>query len=975
MKKTLFFSYLFLIFILFSSCIPQQEETTTTTMTPKELSFSPIGGMYKNSVEVSINYTNADAIYYTTDNSTPTTNSTKYTSPITLTSSTLIRTMGVKGSTIKYAMSYFDIDSSTNDITSHYQSPSNQWKDEVIYLAMIDRFADGDTTNNNQGYDEYGTTTEAKYSGGDFKGLTNKLDYIKSLGVTTIWITPPIKNEWWLGGTSNYGGYHGYWASDFKNVDPHFGTIQDYKDFVDAAHSKGLRVIQDIVVNHVGDYFTCTTKLTSPTDTSFSLITNPNPKPSTAPEQMPWKLNNPSIFTQDEFDNNSFYHWTPNITDYSDITKYYDNQMSGLDDINTDNPVVANLMRGYFRYWIDKVGIDGYRVDTVLYVKPEFFEDFTNSTETNNKGIREYAKEKGKSDFIMFGETYNQSDAVNASYTKSADGKNRLDSIIYFPLRYSIIKVFAEGKNTSELTTSLNKRYTAGYANPDKLVTFIDNHDVARFLSLSTDNMTKSAYAFIMTIPGIPKIYYGSEQGLKEMRGSLFNGGFAGENKTNSSDLYDTNTSWYIFLKDIISLRKNNSVFRNGTLKILKDNSNSSGIFSYKMVEGTGGVDKEAIVFFNTSGSDLLIADMTTDGEKGDKFDLLQPSLGTQTTSFTLKDGGIISINIPKQSYGIFLLKQKSQTPPTPITNTITITSPTKDASIDTNDITVSGTIDSALSTGQTIKVFIDGNIDSSATATVTLTSWTANVSLETTSNGYHKIYAMIDTGNIETSVISQPTIFEFTKPFVEAITITDPESDDKGPAGFNYTLPTDISFATHLQDILKVKVSTSGGSFKVELTMKDVSSVWNPSNGFDHVVPSIFIQKKDSTSTIDINPKHNYTIPNSFKWDYLFMGAGWNFSMYEKTGATTSEYGTAVTTLPICKVDKTNKTLTFTFSSSSIGNPTNLSGWKIYISTWDEDNGTPRRLKTTATAYEFGGGDGTKDPLVIDETDIITIP
>ena len=128
------------------------------------------------------------------------------------------------------------------------------WSEQIIYFAMIDRFADGDPTNNDQGAGEFNPQDGARYSGGDLAGLRQHLDYVQSLGATALWITPPVRHQWW-DSQVNYGGYHGYWGSDFAAVDPHFGSLADYRALADGLHQRGMYLIQDIVVNHVGNGF------------------------------------------------------------------------------------------------------------------------------------------------------------------------------------------------------------------------------------------------------------------------------------------------------------------------------------------------------------------------------------------------------------------------------------------------------------------------------------------------------------------------------------------------------------------------------------------------------------------------------------------------------------------------------------------------------------------------------------------------
>lgn len=115
------------------------------------------------------------------------------------------------------------------------QVPSPDWRDQVIYFVLTDRFADGDPANNDQGVGEYNPAKSSHYSGGDLKGIQQQLDYIQGLGATALWLTPPVANQWWSE-KAQYAGYHGYWATDFANIDAHYGTLADYQAQIGRAH-------------------------------------------------------------------------------------------------------------------------------------------------------------------------------------------------------------------------------------------------------------------------------------------------------------------------------------------------------------------------------------------------------------------------------------------------------------------------------------------------------------------------------------------------------------------------------------------------------------------------------------------------------------------------------------------------------------------------------------------------------------------
>ena len=867
----------------------------------------------------------------------------------------------------------FDLDRTT-DAASRYASPTSSWKDEIIYFAMLDRFCDGDSSNNKQGVSEVEDSPkmESNYSGGDFQGLINKMNegYFTKLGITTIWVTPPIKNQWYEG---NYGGYHGYWASDFTKVDPHVGDLAKYKEFVALAHSNGIRVIQDIVVNHTGDYFGVKDTPYAYGSTNWSL--NPVSKPTAAPEQMPWTLNNPGIFSEEELQYNSFYHWTPAISDFNDATQTYTYQESNLDDINTDNTNVANLLRGYFRYWIDKVDIDGYRVDTVKYVNPTFFEGFVNSTDAGNLGVREYAKSLGKSDFILFGEAWDPSDTLCASYTKSADtGANRLDSMIYFPLNTATRDVFGSGNKTSELTEVLNRRYSSGYANPDKLVTFVDNHDMARMSSIASSNLNRAAYAFIMTIPGIPQIYYGAENELSVCRRAMFAGGYQGPNlDVNSTDLFDSSSSntMFTYLHDLIALRKANSVFRNGTVSVLRDSSLGTGIFAYKVVETAGTVNKEAFVIFNTSSKELVAANISGLTEGGN-YVLKNPSINMTTTNFTAQSGGKMSMIVPAEAFGIYVLNTTGNALTTPA-NTVSITSTY--STVSTTTLPVLGIVGNTIA-DVNMSIFFDGDMSSATMWTIPAgtsdLSWVKSLSLLSLSGKAHDVTVAINNGGVFS--FSDPVPFSLVPAMIMRTSITDPQGDDTGPAGYNYTLPQNSTFNGHLEDILGVSVSTWGSNMDIKIQMRGISTVWAPTvNMFDHVFFNIFLRKNGSTSTVNALPLYHYNIP--FCWDYQIKEEGWSSAMTNNVGASATARGKTVTPAPSCVVDAVNNTITFSVSGSAIGSPDSFEGWQVYIADWDLDMGNARGLTPDGGNWVFGGGDGSVDPLVLDETSVITIP
>ena len=169
--------------------------------------------------------------------------------------------------------------------------PSPDWRDQVLYFVMTDRYADGDPRNNDQGAGEYRPGDDNRYQGVDFVGLLQRLDYIRGLGVTGLWITPPVANQW-LDPAGTGAGYHGYWASHFMQVDPHLGSLDDYRRLADALHRRGMTLVQDIVVNHTGNYFGYGPDRTA-ADPTRGYLPHAGTPPVPRPSQPPFHLNDP----------------------------------------------------------------------------------------------------------------------------------------------------------------------------------------------------------------------------------------------------------------------------------------------------------------------------------------------------------------------------------------------------------------------------------------------------------------------------------------------------------------------------------------------------------------------------------------------------------------------------------------------------------------------------------------------------------
>lgn len=327
------------------------------------------------------------------------------------------------------------------------EKEERKWQDENIYFIMVDRFFDGNVENN---YDVNPKDPRA-YHGGDLEGVIQKLDYIQKMGFTTIWLTPIMDNQ--------PKGYHGYWITDFKKVDEHFGTIEDAKRLVDEAHKRNMKVIFDFVVNHTGS-------------------------------ESPW-LNDP--------EKKDWFHEKKNMIGNSQ--NVLENAwLSGLPDLNQDNPEVKQYLFDAADYWINKTGVDGFRLDTVKHVPKTFWKEFADHVKSVDP------------DFFLLGEVWSMDPSYIAEYEKTG-----IDSFVNYPFYDAAVKAFAEPGNSIEPLSTVWARSKYFFDQPELLGNFLDNHDNKRFTRIALEHEQnpvtrwKLALTYLYTTPGIPIVYQGSE--------------------------------------------------------------------------------------------------------------------------------------------------------------------------------------------------------------------------------------------------------------------------------------------------------------------------------------------------------------------------------------------------------------------------------------------------------------------------------
>ncbi|KAL7929002.1 family 13 glycoside hydrolase [Trichoderma chlorosporum] len=339
------------------------------------------------------------------------------------------------------------------------------WRSRTIYFALTDRVA---RSASDTGGSACGNLSD--YCGGTFQGLESKLDYIQGMGFDAIWITPVV--------TNSDQGYHGYWAADIDTINSHYGSADDLKSLVNAAHSKGFYMMVDVVANHMG----------------YGNIS----------DNLPVPLNEMSS-----------YHPECDI-DYNNQTSVENCWIDGLPDLDTQSSTIRSLYQAWVSDLVSTYGFDGVRIDTVKHVEPDYWPGFVNAT-----GV------------YCIGEVFDGDPNYVLPYASLMPG------VLNYPIYYPMTRFYSQQGATQDMV-NMHDQIGSSYPDPTALGTFVDNADNARFLNTKNDtSLLKNALAYTILGRGIPIVYYGTEQAFSggndpDNREDLWRSGF-----NTQSDMYN----------------------------------------------------------------------------------------------------------------------------------------------------------------------------------------------------------------------------------------------------------------------------------------------------------------------------------------------------------------------------------------------------------------------------------------------------
>lgn len=457
--------------------------------------------------------------------------------------------------------------------------PNTFTSEDVLYLIMPDRFADGDTENNtlkdmNFPVDVDRNDPNARH-GGDLKGIEKNLDYIESLGVTAIWLNPVLEND--MPG----GAYHGYATTDYYRVDPRFGTNEEYRALIAESHKRGIKVVMDMIFNHSGSSHPWIDDLPSKDWLNY-------PDGS--------KLTNFRLSTIND----------PYASNYDRTRSVKGWFVPSMPDLNQENPHLMRYLIQNSIWWIEYSKIDGIRMDTYPYADMMPMAQWITDVQKEYPG------------YNIVGEAWYGDVAGTAYWQRGSrinkQGDPNLPTVMDFPTMIIATQAFHE--NTLEYGQGLNKIYNRLsldylYENPQNVLTFLDNHDTDRFLLTEPENLGawKQGMAFLLTTRGIPQIYYGTELLMygdkKKSDGDVRKdvpGGFPGDttNEFSKEGRTTLQNEAIDFLSKVAEWRKGNKAISQGSLiHFMPEN----GMYVYERRHD----DRRAIVIMNGTDSELTI--------------------------------------------------------------------------------------------------------------------------------------------------------------------------------------------------------------------------------------------------------------------------------------------------------------------------------------------------------------------------------
>jgi len=510
-----------------------------------------------------------------------------------------------------------------------YTASPEDWRDELLHFMLLDRFARGAVARTH-GDPKLGNSRH----GGNLRGVIEQLDYLKNSGVTTLLLSPVNQNQ--------ADSYHGYAPVHLMAIDPHLGTMADFKELVDEAHKRGLKVVLDWVLNHSGPVFEY-----KEGSQWRGLEGQPKEIGEWTETLKPNDLKDPKHFTRRGVIDNWSDHSQATNGDFPPNYRHY----------ASEKKETADALIHIAKWWIQETDLDGFRVDAVRHIAPGFVPVFA-------KAVKEYAASIGKNNFFLVGENSTGVDADLVPHL-TTDG---MDSAFSYPA-YRRETYALHGKApTRALEDSIHRTNQALGPLAGKLLRFIDNHDVYRFLRLGEpEAQLRVALAYLLFSIGIPMTYYGTEQGFRQDTARLdpegpdhpadprnredqfADGAFKSE--SSAGNKFDEGNPVYQWLAKLAGVRKEYAALRRGEQWVRWSDPSGSGLFAFSRIHD----GKEVVVALNL-GTNAVLETMWVDTNINPSGSVFTDALDS---SYRVTSSPQISVSVPPLSVRVLVRDAK----------------------------------------------------------------------------------------------------------------------------------------------------------------------------------------------------------------------------------------------------------------------------------------------------------------------------
>jgi hypothetical protein len=518
--------------------------------------------------------------------------------------------------------------------------------------------------------------------------------------------------------------------------------------------------------------------------------------------------------------------------------------------------------------------------------------------------------------------------------------------MINFPLQGATLDALARGRPTAELADRIERTMRV-HARPHLMPTFLDNHDVDRFLASGSEAALRQGLLLLMTLPGIPTIYYGTEQGFAQPRASMFAAGWGSGGRSH----FDPSSPGYRYLQRVSALRRGERVLSRGVPTILHRNAAGPGALAWRM-EHEG---REVLVALNTAEHPVLV-------------DALDLGAGRHATALFAIDGeapalqagadGRVALVLPPRAGYVWRLETAAHAPAAPDSAAA--------PAIEQLPARIAGPLDlrGRAAPGARLRLVLDGDIASATEVAAGRDGrWSARLRTDDLVDPAieHRVVAW----DAASGRASAARTFHAVRDWRLAARVDDPTGDDAGADG-RLAYPTDPSWGAHRQlDIEAAEAYVSGGALRLDLRMRGLTRTWNPANGFDHVALTVYVELPEGGPGLDVLPLQQSTLPAGMRWHRRLRVGGWSNVLTTADGAGAAHEGRPVAPGAQLRVEADARTVRLMLPAAALGRPRTLHGARVYVTTWDFDAGY-RPITPQPGSHTFGGDPAA--PRVMDD-------